>query len=167
MNEQYIKIDECGDKFYFKEREMKILHREDGPAIEEVSGSKHWYMNGKLHREDGPAIEEVSGSKYWYLNDSLHREDGPAIEGVDGSKFWYLHGEELTQECYKITTRLERRNLLFTIEEIAQYINGWVTGPFDTVHEIGKGTLLNVLSQLECEQDGIVAFFNRRKGTTL
>jgi len=25
-------------------------------------------LNGKCHREDGPAIEYVDGTKYWYLN---------------------------------------------------------------------------------------------------
>jgi hypothetical protein len=138
MTKQYIKNNEDGSKFYYKDRKMIILHRTDGPAIEYSDGSKHWYLDGKLHREDGPAIEYT-----------------------DGTKFWYLDGESITQENHKIITRLERQNLLFTIEEIAQYINGWVTGPFDSVNEIGKGTLLNALSQLECEQDGIVAFFNR------
>jgi hypothetical protein len=89
----YIKIDENGDKFYHSDREMKILHREDGPAVERASGSKAWYSNGERHRETGPAIESANGSKEWYLNDNLHREDGPAIEWHDGSKSWWLNGE--------------------------------------------------------------------------
>jgi hypothetical protein len=68
MNEQYIKIREDGYKFYYKDREMNISHREDGPAIEYTNGSKFWFINGRLHREDGPAIEYSDGSKYWYLN---------------------------------------------------------------------------------------------------
>ncbi len=28
----------------------------------------HWYLNGQLHREDGPAVEYISGLKQWYLN---------------------------------------------------------------------------------------------------
>jgi hypothetical protein len=93
MDEQYIKIDGCGDKFYFKDREMTILHREDGPAIEEVSGSKFWCINDSLHREDGPAVEWADGLKEWYLKGKLHREDGPAVEYSDGSKRWYLNGK--------------------------------------------------------------------------
>ena len=33
-----------------------------------ANGSKLWYLNGKIHREDGPAVEEASGIKEWYLN---------------------------------------------------------------------------------------------------
>jgi hypothetical protein len=29
---------------------------------------KEWYINGQLHREDGPAIEYIDGSKSWYIN---------------------------------------------------------------------------------------------------
>ncbi len=54
------------------------------------SGSKYWYLKGKLHREDGPACEWADGTKSWWLNGELHREDGPAIEWADGSKSWYL-----------------------------------------------------------------------------
>jgi len=93
MNEQYIKIDKDGHKVYYKDREMTILHREDGPAIEFADGSKYWYMNGKCHREDGPAIEFADGSKHWYFNDSLHRKDGPAIVWPDGSKYWFQNGK--------------------------------------------------------------------------
>ena len=43
-------------------------------------GANVWYLNGKLHREDGPAIEEVNGDKAWFLDGLRHRENGPAIE---------------------------------------------------------------------------------------
>ena len=69
------------------------VHRENGPAIEYFSGSKHWYRNGERHREDGPAIEYSDGDKCWYLNGKRHREDGPAIERANGHKVWYLNGE--------------------------------------------------------------------------
>jgi len=68
MTPQYIKINEYGDKTYYKNKEMTILHREDGPAIEWVDGYKIWYLNGQLHREDGPAVEVFSGGKEWHLN---------------------------------------------------------------------------------------------------
>tara|TARA_B110000503_G_C6889635_1_gene306170 strand:- start:186 stop:446 length:261 start_codon:yes stop_codon:yes gene_type:complete len=58
-------------------------------------GDKIWRLNGKRHREDGPALESVSGSKYWFLNDNLHREDGPACEWSDGYKHWYYHGKRI------------------------------------------------------------------------
>ena len=93
QKKQYIRVNENGNKFYFADREMTILHREDGPAAEYASGSKEWFINGKLHREDGPAAEWADGSKEWRLNGKLHREDGPAIEDPNGYKAWYLNGK--------------------------------------------------------------------------
>jgi len=66
--EQFIHITDYGTKFYFSDREMTKLHREDGPAIEWSCGRKDWRLNGELHREDGPAIEWADGNKTWYLN---------------------------------------------------------------------------------------------------
>jgi hypothetical protein len=43
--EQFIHIDKYGTKRYYSDREMTILHREDGPAIEWVGGEKLWYIN--------------------------------------------------------------------------------------------------------------------------
>ena len=91
--EQFIHIDENGDKRYYADREMTILHREDGPAVEYANGNKEWYINDKLHREDGPAVEYINGYKAWWLNDELHREDGPAAVYANGSKFWYTNGK--------------------------------------------------------------------------
>ena len=46
-------------------------------------GNKHWFNeNGELHREDGPAVENINGRKEYHINGQLHREDGPAIEWV-------------------------------------------------------------------------------------
>lgn len=64
----YIEINGIGSKFYFKDRAMRILHREDGPAVEYANGNKQWFLNGKCHREDGPAIELAGGFKAWWLN---------------------------------------------------------------------------------------------------
>ena len=76
----------------------KILHRENGPAIEWTNGEKHWLIDDKFHRVDGPASEFASGTKYWYKNGLLHREDGPAREFYSGQKEWYLNGECLSEE---------------------------------------------------------------------
>jgi hypothetical protein len=51
---------------WFNEKDQ--LHREDGPAVEYVHGSKYWYNNGQLHRLDGPAIEYKYISKAWWIN---------------------------------------------------------------------------------------------------
>jgi hypothetical protein len=73
MTPQYIEINSNGSKFYYKDREMQILHREDGPAFEGYNGDKEWWIDGKRHLEDGPAIEYANGDKSWYL---------------DGEKLW-------------------------------------------------------------------------------
>ena len=100
MREQFIHIDEDGDKYYYSDKEMTVLHREDGPAIEYTDGSKSWYIDGKCHREDGPAIEWVSGTKEWCVDGKRHREDGPAIEYTNGGKSWYIDGKKLTEEQF-------------------------------------------------------------------
>ena len=74
------------------------LHRLDGPAVEHSDGYKAWYQNGERHRIDGPAIEFADGYKKWLQNDKLHRLDGPAIEDVNGAKYWYINGTKLTEE---------------------------------------------------------------------
>jgi len=94
MTPQYIRINELGNKFYYKDKEMTILHREDAPAIEWSTGGKSWYLNGKRHREDGPAIESSWGSKAWFLN-----------------------GEKLTEQEFKKRTAKE---IVLTMDEIAE-----------------------------------------------
>jgi hypothetical protein len=93
MQEQYIWIDTYGNKYYYKDREMTMLHRLDGPAIERADGTKEWYVDGKRHRLDGPAYEQADGYKEWYVDGKLHRLDGPAIEWSNGSKEWYVDGK--------------------------------------------------------------------------
>ena len=69
MAKQYIYTHPDGDKFYYKDPEMKIRHRTDGPAGEWVSGNKEWFVNGARHRLDGPAAEYfISGDNLWYVN---------------------------------------------------------------------------------------------------
>jgi len=93
QEQQYIHIDTDGNKFYHKDREMTILHRLDGPAVEYVDGSKAWYVNGKCHRTDGPAYEDTAGTKEWWVD-----------------------GEYLTEEQFNV---LLAPTLELTLEEIA------------------------------------------------
>jgi len=60
------------------------------PRID-LAGNKQW-LNSKneRHRDDGPAIEWIDGTKQWWINGQLHREDGPAIEWAGGKKEWYI-----------------------------------------------------------------------------
>ena len=73
MTTYKVKVNNDGT-FWYKEGTNE-RHREDGPAVENPSGRKYWYLNGKLHREDGPAIEYANGSKRWYLNDKCFLEE--------------------------------------------------------------------------------------------
>ena len=61
-------------------------------------GNKKWYINGVLHREDGPAIEDAYGTNCWYKNGKLHRIDGPTIVWIDGSYVWFINGYDVTLE---------------------------------------------------------------------
>ena len=117
MKEQFIHIDEYGTKRYYKDREMTICHREDGPAVEYVNGGKWWYVNGKHHREDGPAMEFTNGDKWWAVNGKLHREDGPAIECANGHKEWWINDKRLTEEEFhkRMSPTVE-----LTLEEVAK-----------------------------------------------
>ena len=101
MEAQYIRIDRDGDKFYFKDKAMKIRHRLDGPAVEGAGGHKAWFVDGKQHRLDGPAIEYTNGYKAWFVDGKRHRPDGPAVEGADGCKEWFVDGKELSEEEFK------------------------------------------------------------------
>jgi hypothetical protein len=51
MTPQYIEINENGSKFYYKDKQMTILHREDGPAVEVFNGTKSWFINDRLLTE--------------------------------------------------------------------------------------------------------------------
>lgn len=84
---------------YYKDSKLKIIHREDGPAVEWQDGSMEWYINGFIHREDGPAIE-TSQAKAWYKNGKLHREGGPAVEYTDGEKYYFLNDKVYSEEDY-------------------------------------------------------------------
>ena len=60
------------------------------------SGMKVWHNSkGETHRDNGPAVMWVGGSKFWYQNSKLHREDGPASEYSDGIKMWYINGTRI------------------------------------------------------------------------
>ena len=81
-------------------------------------GTKAWWLNGLLHREDGPAVEDSDGNKSWYLNGKCHRVDGPAVEYSNGSKSWYLNGKELTEEEHKKATRKHKEYTVSELEDI-------------------------------------------------
>jgi hypothetical protein len=79
QQEQYIYINKCGHKIYYKDRAMTICHRLDGPAVEYADGYKEWCVDGKRLSEEqfnaltAPALE-------------LTLEDIASKFGVDVSK---------------------------------------------------------------------------------
>ena len=95
MNKPECKTNPDGTKWWYLNGK---LHREDGPAVEQLDGHKEWWLNGKRQREEGPAVERPDGTKVWYLNGKFHREDGPAYENPDGTKRWFLNDEEVHPE---------------------------------------------------------------------
>ena len=117
MTPQYIHIDRDGDKFYFKDKEMKVRHREDGPAIEFGNGYKAWYIDNKEHREDGPAIIFSNGDEAWYRNGLLHREDGPAVVFTNGTIRWHLNGEQVSEAEH---ARRTSKVVELTMDQIAK-----------------------------------------------
>jgi hypothetical protein len=78
-----------------------IVYTKDGK--QELT-EKQWvnFNDSKLHRENNlPAVERSSGTKFWYLNGKLHRTDGPAIERFDGfNKYWYLDNQEYPEQNF-------------------------------------------------------------------
>jgi len=76
-------------------------------------GNKRWLYNGQYHREDGPAIESISGSKYWCFCGLLHRLDGPAYEGINGDKCWWYHGKQINCSSQEEFERLIKLKALW------------------------------------------------------
>lgn len=89
MDDQYIIVNEDG-VFYYKDKEMTILHREGGPAVERVNGDQEWWLHNKLHREDGPAVQLADGTRMWFINDEFSRKDISTTERGNSDKKWWL-----------------------------------------------------------------------------
>lgn len=82
-----------------------MVHRINGPAIEWSDGSEEWYQNGKRHRLDGPAMIHTDGSTEWWVDDNRHRLDGPAYEYFLGkTKAWFIDGNYIPDEWVKENT---------------------------------------------------------------
>ena len=105
IKKYYVTVDEEGTTRWYKDAKCKVLHRENGPAIQYADGTKFWFQNGQCHRTDGPAIEWSYGTKSWWQNGQYHRTDGPAIERADGYKFWYIDGVYMTEAEFLAATQ--------------------------------------------------------------
>ena len=132
MKEQYIRIDEDRNKYYYKDKAMTILHRLDGPAVEWANGSKSWWVDGKQHRLDGPAVEWANGYKAWYVDDKCHRLDGPAIEYADGYKAWYVDGKHLSEHEFNALGK--------PVEQYQKQINDLLSICQESINKNAKST---------------------------
>jgi len=75
----------------------------------DIEGDKFYLNdNGYLNREDGPAIEYLSGEKFWFNNGEPHRDDGAAFIGKDGKEYWLFGKKAVGDEIKNI-----KRNKLF------------------------------------------------------
>ena len=97
IKKYYVTVDDLGNTRWYKDAKCKVLHRENGPAVDCTNGHKEWWQNDLLHRTDGPAIEWWDGDKFWWQNGLLHRTDGPAIEWNDSDEWWFINGERLSK----------------------------------------------------------------------
>lgn len=81
-----------------------MLHRIDGPAVEQSNGARSWWRNGKLHRDDDqPAVEpahtiEPSNDGYIVLRNmpaivTANEIIGNNIVRVDDRREWWFNGE--------------------------------------------------------------------------
>lgn len=70
----------------------RLLHRNDGPAVERADGTLEWWQHGYLHRDDGPAVRTPAGDLAYYVRGRLHRDDGPARLFANGDQEWFRHG---------------------------------------------------------------------------
>ena len=59
---------------------MTNLHRDDGPAVEYLDGSKEWWKNGRRHRLDGGAFMNAKGiyTEWWVDGVKYTEEEFPA-----------------------------------------------------------------------------------------
>ena len=47
IKKYYVTVDDLGNTRWYKDAKCKVLHRENGPAVEWCNGDKEWYINGK------------------------------------------------------------------------------------------------------------------------
>ena len=88
----------------------------DGSVLVHHDGSK------MLHREDGPAVELPARYKLWYIYGKKHRVDGPAFQPLGmGLPRWYIDGERLTEEQFEAHPK--RQRYLFE-QELEKVLNG-------------------------------------------
>jgi hypothetical protein len=98
MPKYFVIVDADKTIRFFKDEKCTILHREDGPAVENANGYKAYYINNKLHRKGGPAVVYANEDKEYFIRGKFIKEeqflarnkkdpcDGKIVE-IDGKKY--------------------------------------------------------------------------------
>ena len=76
-------------------------HREDGPAVEYVDGSKEWFIEGKHHREGGPAI---------ILRGNITAKMGLRLSVLTAQHFGILMGNCIAKMVQPLSMSMGRKN---------------------------------------------------------
>ena len=81
----------------------------------------NYYQHGRiLHREDGPAYTNESGTQQWWIDGELHRIDGPAVIKCSGYEQYWIYGRFYSQEEFE--EHPERQKYLFE-QELERVLN--------------------------------------------
>jgi hypothetical protein len=84
-----------------EEAEIQVKDPRAQRSTTDEFGTIYHYKNGLYHREDGPAIEFLSGEKQWWLKGMRHREDGPAVELPDGEVYYWYKDKRIEASNHK------------------------------------------------------------------
>jgi hypothetical protein len=84
--------------YYYDSSEER--HNDHGPSIIHSSGTKIWFIHGKIHREDGPALM-TSRSEIWYYQGMIHRLNGPAEDSKEINELcYYIWDKQYSKKHY-------------------------------------------------------------------
>ena len=167
MSNSKCEIDSFGTKRWRNDKDQ--LHREDGPAIESVSGYKEWWINGKLHREDGPAVVYDNGNNYWFYEGLLHRDEGPAVIDAHGGKVWWVNGQLHREDGPAVEKHSQKEwylnNKRHRLDGPAiEYVYGagewWIAGKIYSKYEFAQAVISFLLDCDEKTSKLILKLFN-------
>lgn len=75
MAKYYVRTNQKGE-FWFKDLNLKIRHRNFGPAVCLLGRGESWFQDGKRHRVDGPAFtDSVGNERRYYLDDGRYSKE--------------------------------------------------------------------------------------------
>lgn len=145
-------------------------------VTEDDDGNIKWYYGKVLHKENGPAVERHDGTKEWWVNGDLHREDGPAIEFADGTGKWFLDGKNMSEEDFNAAIEAknappEEEKKVERFEYTAEEVKSWLSdfGSVVISNKSGKirwsesdasVPLWSVIQEIDDDVNGLHVFVN-------